>query len=300
MDEILFSQINKFFLKISRLKLAVLSVALILLVGVIRYNTGTEYALSLFFLFPIVFSTWYVGRGAGIIMSIFSSITWLIADLYLLSNLSDLHIPFINETFRLIVFLLVTYLVWGFKTALEAQKELARTDPLTGISNRRSFFEFAEIELKKAYRFKYNVSIIYMDIDDFKIVNDNLGHQMGDNLLKVVAETLSKNIRDIDFVARFGGDEFGIFLSRTDEKGARFLAEKLHKRLLDRMRHHNWPATFSIGVATFQNCNIRVYEMLHIADKLMYFAKRNGKNRIAHQVIMEKSEEGLVDIEVTL
>ncbi|MBC2715891.1 MAG: diguanylate cyclase [Desulfobacteraceae bacterium] len=295
-----FSQINKLFSEFSRLTLVILSVGLILLVGLIRYNTGTEYALSLFFLFPIVLSTWYVGRGAGIIMSILSIIAWLIADLYLLSEFSDSRIPFINETFRLIVFLFVTYLVWGVKTALEAQKNLARTDPLTGIANRRFFFEFVEIELKKAQRFKDNVSIIYMDIDDFKIVNDNLGHQIGDNLLKVVAETITKNIRAIDIAARFGGDEFGIFLSKTNDEGARSLAEKIQKRLLDRMRHHHWTTTFSIGVVTFQNCNVRVYEMLHIADKLMYFAKRNGKNRIACQLIIEKSEEALADIEVIL
>ncbi len=272
----------------------------ILLVGLIRCITGTEYALSLFFLFPIAFSTWYAGLRAGVILSVFSTITWLAADLLLVGEFSDASIPFINETFRLIVFLFATVLVWEFKNALQAQQRLARMDPLTELSNRRAFFEVAEVEIYRAQRFCDPLSIIYMDIDNFKAVNDDLGHDAGDHLLQVVADTILKNIRSIDIAARFGGDELGILFSKTDANGAMTLAVKLNQKLKNKMRDYGWPVTFSMGVATFQNTVICVDDMLHVADKLMYSAKKNGKNRIMHQVFVGQPEKSPADNEIKL
>jgi len=293
-----FSYINHFFSKFSHLTLIMISVFLAIVIGWIRYKTGSEYAFSLFYLFPIIISTWYVGRGVGIAMSIICVATWLTADVSLLHKFSNTAVPFINETFRLIVFLFVTCLVWELKRALGINTALARTDPLTGIANRRAFFEFADIELKKAQRFKNPVSIIYMDIDNFKNINDRFGHHVGDRLLRIVADTIKKNIRSIDMAARFGGDELGVLLPETDDTGIRILANKLREKLLARMRHHGWSTTFSIGAATFQNSGISVYEMLNIADKLMYFAKRNGKNKIVFQVVKKKPGDVRPDIEI--
>ncbi len=269
----------------SHITLLIAAVGFILLVGLIRYATGTEYALSVFFMFPIVFSTWYVGIKSGVGMAIFSIITWLFADLLLLSGSAEVHIPLINETFRLIVFLFVSILVWEFKQALENQKQIARTDTLTGMSNRLSFFEIAEREMSRARRFNYSLSIIYMDIDNFKFVNDNSGHRVGDRLLKVVADTILENIRNIDVAARIGGDELGILLAETDVNGALALAQKLQKKLDEQMSRYLWPVTFSMGVATFPNIGISVGDMLNVADKLMYVAKKGGKNKIIHQVV---------------
>jgi len=272
----------------SRVILLTAAGAFIIIVGLIRYLSGTEYALSLFFLFPILFSTWYVGKKAGVFLSFFSTFTWLYADLYMIREFSDPWVPFVNETFRLIVFLLVTGLVWGFKTTLESQRSLARTDHLTGLPNRLAFFESAELELSRTRRFFQPLSVIYLDVDNFKAVNDSLGHDAGDNLLRTVAETILENIRSIDIAARFGGDELGIMLPETGVKGSRRLAEKLKLKLNKKMRANKWPVTFSMGVATFKNIPITIDDMLLIADKLMYFAKKNGKNRISHQLISGK------------
>jgi diguanylate cyclase (GGDEF)-like protein len=127
-----------------------------------------------------------------------------------------------------------------------------------------------------------------MDIDNFKFINDHSGHSAGDHLLKTVAYTVLKNIRNIDIAARFGGDEFGILLSETDANGARKLAEKLNQKLTTKMREHDWPVTFSMGVATFQDISGNIEDMLNTADKLMYLAKKNGKNRILHQIILDR------------
>jgi len=295
---IFFSYINRFFCRLSHLTLISISVFIAIVIGWIRYKTGSEYAFSVFYLFPIIISSWYVGRSAGIAMSIISVLTWLTADVSMLHQFSNSAVPFINETFRLIVFLFVACLAWELKKSLIINTALARTDPLTGIANRRAFFEFADIELKKALRFKYPVSIIYIDIDDFKIINDKFSHHVGDRLLQVVANTILQNIRSIDMVARFGGDELGVLLPETDDRGIRILANKLQRKLLARMQYYGWSTTFSIGAVTFLTCNVRVYEMVHIADKLMYSAKRNGKNQIAFQVVNENFDDECSCIEI--
>jgi len=111
--------------------LIILSFILSIMIGVIRFLTGPELALSLFYLFPIALVTWNVGRGAGIIISITSALSWLMADLMMLNSFSNIMIPFLNETFRLIVFLIITYIIFELKNALEKHKALAGTDPLT-------------------------------------------------------------------------------------------------------------------------------------------------------------------------
>lgn len=260
------------------------AVAVVLMVGLVRYLTGTEYALSVFFLFPIVFSAWYDGRRIGFGMAVFCTLVWLGADLLLTGHASNIYVPFINETFRLIVFMFAAALVAGFKKALEAQKKIARTDPLTGMWNRLAFFEMAGLEIRRAQRFAAPLSFIYLDIDNFKVVNDTCGHDAGDRLLQAVAKTILDNIRRIDIAVRFGGDEMGILLAETDISGGLSLAKKLQRKLNEEMHRWGWPVTFSMGVGTFRQAAIAVGDMVQIVDKLMYFAKKSGKNKIIHQV----------------
>jgi diguanylate cyclase (GGDEF)-like protein len=220
-----------------------------------------------------------------------SALTWLVADL-MLNSFSSIIIPYLNETFRLIVFLIVANIIFELKTALEKHKKLAMTDSLTGIANRRAFFNSANMELNKARRFGYILSILYMDVDNFKAVNDQYGHNIGDMFLRSVAETIKNNIRVIDICARLGGDEFGIILSETGAQSALAVANKLQGKLLKRMRDKDWPAGFSMGVAIFERTPDSVNEMITRADTLMYSAKKKGKNMIQHEIIGRKSNMG--------
>lgn len=286
-----FTYLDRMIRQLGRMTLLSVVVGFIVLLGLIRCITGAEYALSVFFMFPIFFATWYAGLASGICMSVLSTISWLSADLFLLGEFSDAYVPFINETFRLIVFLFVNVLVWKFKKTLEIQWKIARTDSLTGMPNRLAFFEAAELEISRARRFDYPLSVIYLDVDNFKFVNDTFGHESGDHLLQVVADTILKNIRKIDIATRFGGDEMGVLLAKTDAGGARALSEKLKSALTAQMDLHGWPVTFSIGVGTFENVLICPRDMIHVADKLMYCAKKNGKNRVAHQTFIGNPDE---------
>lgn len=252
--------------------------------GVIRYLTGPELALSLFYSLAIVLVTWYVGKWSGVLLSIASATSWLIADLMMVESFSSILIPYINETFRLIVFLLITLIIDQLRHAADNQRELARTDPLTGIANRRAFFELANRELQKARRYRVPLSIIYLDVDNFKQINDHLGHRVGDNLLRSTAKAIADNIRAVDLIARFGGDEFCVLLPDTGKVAALLVAQKLRKKLLEIMDDSDWPVTFSLGIVTYIDLHNSIDKMVNEADFQMYSAKKNGKNRIHAKV----------------
>ena len=269
----------------------ILCLFLILVIGIIRYHTGPELAFSLFYLFPIIFVTWHVGRWAGVLIATASTISWLVADLLMLSSFSNSFIPYLNETFRLIVFLIITEIIYRLKIAIENHKEIARTDHLTEIANRRAFFDLANLELNKARRYKTTISVLYLDIDNFKHINDLFGHHAGDRLLRSVAQTIKNNIRTVDISARLGGDEFAILLSETDSESAALVVKKLKIRLLELIRRNGWPATLSIGVVTFRRIPASVDEMIAASDAQMYLAKQNGKNRTRYKVIGDDESE---------
>ena len=267
-------------------------------IGVIRYLTGPELALSLFYLFPVGLATWYGGRWVGVFIALMSALSWLAADIMMLDSFSNFLIPYINETFRLVVFLIVTYIVFKLKNTLENHKELAGTDPLTSVANRRAFFDLANQELNKARRNQTSISVLYMDIDNFKHINDHFGHHIGDRLLRSVAKTIKKNIRAIDVIARFGGDEFGILLAETGAGPAALVARKLKEKLMELAQNNEWPVTFSTGVVTFESIPASVAEMIDAADAQMYLAKRHGKNRTRYKTIAD--DESIVRSVVNL
>jgi diguanylate cyclase (GGDEF)-like protein len=143
------------------------------------------------------------------------------------------------------------------------------------------------MELGKARRYQTPISILYMDIDDFKHINDHFGHHIGDRLLRSVAKTIKNNIRAIDVIARFGGDEFGILLAETGSESAALVAGKLKEKLVELVQYNGWPVTFSTGVVTFEIIPNSVDEMIDVADAQMYMAKRHGKNRTRYKTIAD-------------
>jgi diguanylate cyclase (GGDEF)-like protein len=121
-------------------------------------------------------------------------------------------------------------------------------------------------------------------VDDFKLVNDRLGHSAGDRLLMLVADTLRANVRAVDVVARLGGDEFAVLMPETDDRSAQVMLRRVRRQLLEAARLKGWPVTFSAGLITWVEPPPGVDEMLRTADELMYTAKRHGKNSVSHAV----------------
>ena len=273
--------------KYSKFFIFLLCLALTIIISYVQHQSGPELTLTLFYLFPIILAVWKAGIWAGIFISFIAALMWLFTDLIVIHLFSNETIPYFNATFRLIGFLIIIYIVSELKNALDTHKDLSRTDPLTSLSNKRAFHELSAIELNNANRFNHSFSVLCIDLDNFKEVNDTLGHNTGDILLKNVAGIIKKNIRKIDLAGRLGGDEFGIVFSRIDADSAYIVANKLRNILLDKMRKNKWPVTFSMGLATFQQPPRSVEEMIQKADLLMYAAKKNGKNMIKHLVIGE-------------
>jgi len=166
------------------------------------------------------------------------------------------------------------------ETALQAEKRKSRFDYLTNIPNRRTFYEAVEAEAQRAQRYGRPTTVAYLDIDNFKAVNDQFGHAEGDEVLKRVAGTIHSNIRRTDMAARLGGDEFAILLPETDARASEVVVSKIRDCLEQEIAQRTWPISFSIGVVTFEKPLESAVAMINKADELMYDVKRQGKNSI--------------------
>jgi diguanylate cyclase (GGDEF)-like protein/PAS domain S-box-containing protein len=171
------------------------------------------------------------------------------------------------------------------QAALEVEKNISRLDFLTSIPNRRTFYEVVESEVQRARRYRRPMTLVYIDVDNFKSVNDELGHAAGDALLKLVAETIQTTIRRTDTPARLGGDEFALVLPETNADAAGVVLTKLQTRLQEVVHHHRWPVSFSIGTVTFASPQESVDDMIKRADELMYRVKRNGKSAVICETV---------------
>jgi diguanylate cyclase (GGDEF)-like protein/PAS domain S-box-containing protein len=167
------------------------------------------------------------------------------------------------------------------KEALERERDNARNDFLTRIPNRRAFYEIAATEAQRSRRYDRPLTLVYVDLDNFKAVNDSLGHEAGDELLVAVAATIQSAVRGSDTVARLGGDEFAVLLPETDQQSGEVVTRKLQHVLLSSMQEHNWPVTFSIGLISYRVPPESVSEMIRKADEAMYSVKLKGKNSVA-------------------
>lgn len=161
-----------------------------------------------------------------------------------------------------------------------AVKEQAVTDSLTGLYNRRHFEETLKKEVTRAQRQNQPFSIIGIDLDFLKKINDEHGHAYGDLAIKTVAEVLKNNARSIDIPARMGGEEFNVLLPGIDSNGAMKAAERIRKAIESRELDTIGHVTASIGVATFLEHSDNVEELLELTDQAMYQSKRNGRNQV--------------------
>jgi diguanylate cyclase (GGDEF)-like protein len=247
--------------------------------------TGTDVSFTLLYLGPIAFATWFAGAGYGIFLSFASAFAAVVCDASGRTEPLPPAIQAWNLSVQFGVFVSLAFLLGALKARLEGEQHLARTDPLTGLSNRRAFLEAAGIELERARRTAQPITVAYVDCDDFKRVNDLLGHAEGDQLLGAVAATLRGETRALDVVARLGGDEFGLLLIDTDGPTAESLLQRLRVALLHTMREHGWKVTFSIGAVTFLVPPFSSEEMISRADSHMYATKNRGKNGLTHEVV---------------
>ena len=265
------------------------SLGLLLAIGVsgISYMTGWEYTITPLYLLPITMVSYLVGRWAGLAIAAVGTLGWALADFYSGIPYTVAAAPYWNALVRFLTFMVVCFVLGHLKPINERLNLLASTDGLTGLLNRRAFHDLAAVEMKRAARYKRPFTVIYLDVDDFKAINDTRGHRVGDKLLQAVAKTIRAISRASDYVARLGGDEIAILLPETPYDAADLYLSKLTQYLQEAMRTENWPATFSIGAVTFDSVPASFDEMIGHADILMYAVKNTGKNSIKHEVYKE-------------
>ncbi|CAN5869261.1 hypothetical protein BH24DEI2_BH24DEI2_22770 [soil metagenome] len=271
----------------SRPRYVTLMVSLVLIgfLGLVDYWTGPELSVAVFYLLPIVMTAWLVGGRWAMIVSAAGMLCWVWADFADGNTYTHPLIPYWNAALRFVYFVIVSYLTAFIRSLLEREHTLSRTDPLTGALNKLGLNEFAESELNRVKRYPHPLSIAYIDLANFKQVNDRLGHGVGDELLRQVVATLQHVMRSTDKVARLGGDEFAVLMIETGSEDARKAFSKAQASLLAKMRERNWPVTFSIGIVTFLEPPGSVADLLSAADALMYRVKHKGKNRVAYGVV---------------
>ena len=256
----------------------------ILILGIIDYYTGVELSLSFFYLIPVAMAAWALGKYSGLGYSVLSATVWLVSNLLSGLIFSNMFFGVWNTLIRFGFYGVVTILLTELHSALEEERLLANTDPLTGALNRRSFNELAEKKMIHAEVNGHPYTVVYIDLDNFKPINDKQGHSIGDLVLKAVVDTIQKQIRVADIFARFGGDEFAILLADIGQDDAKRIVQRLRKVLLEKMDMHVWDVTFSIGALTFLTMPHSVEEMVRLTDELMYEVKVDGKNAIKYSV----------------
>ncbi len=165
---------------------------------------------------------------------------------------------------------------------LESQ---SRTDQLTDLYNRRYFDDQFTAEYEKIARYKNSFCLIMIDLDFFKSINDDFGHQTGDKVLQEFSELMKQNTRNSDVISRWGGEEFMLLLPNTDLKNAEVMAEKLRKATQDHVFVHKKPVTISSGVIEVASNDYSKREFMYKVDEALYTAKTTGRNKVVSEIL---------------
>ncbi|MFH1413942.1 MAG: GGDEF domain-containing response regulator [Candidatus Omnitrophota bacterium] len=183
--------------------------------------------------------------------------------------------PFHTSEIRIVTqFAVERYFMTSSDREKEHYAQLAVKDGLTGLYNRRYFSESIGQEFARLKRFMSNMTVLMIDIDNFKNYNDTQGHPAGDELLRKLAKLLKSSMREMDVICRYGGEEFIVMLPQTDKKNAHVAAERLCKQASIYL-----PTTLSIGIATYPDDAEDVSSLIEKADAALYKAKNSGKNK---------------------
>ncbi|MFA5156007.1 MAG: GGDEF domain-containing protein [Candidatus Omnitrophota bacterium] len=181
--------------------------------------------------------------------------------------------------------ILAQQFILGIKRAIlyHRVQELAITDTLTGVLSRRHWMERFNQELERSKKFKYRFSFLMIDIDHFKTFNDRYGHLVGDAILRGVSERIKENIRQVDLIGRYGGEEFSVILTETDKEGAMLAAERIRRAVEEKyitIYDESLKISVSIGIAVFPDHAGRAEGLVEKADQALYHAKQTGRNKV--------------------
>jgi diguanylate cyclase (GGDEF)-like protein len=250
--------------------------ALVVITGV-AYVGGPDLGLTILYVLPVAAVAWFGSRPLGIVTAALAALSWLVLDL--VPRYGVLHgLDVWNALIRAAALGALAHFLAGSGTALR----YARADYLTGLANGRAFYDAAQLESRRAHRYGGAFTLMYLDVDDLRAVNERFGHPVGDALLRSVSTTLRTRMRSTDVVARLGSDHFAILLPETDALAAHGVLRKLEAVLTAISEKGPWTSGFSVGSATFMLPPESVEWALNRAEDLMNAARRTpeGNGRV--------------------
>jgi diguanylate cyclase (GGDEF)-like protein len=260
-----------------RLALA-LSAGMLLTAATLDYATSYEISLAALYLMAILTASWSRGLAWGLVFVALALACQIALGLFHGHPYSSRSYFYQSQANLFLEYCVAAFLMAQLRRLFERERETARIDLLTGVRNRQGFHEVLESEIARHSRRGASFCLAYVDIDNFKAVNDRFGHGEGDRLLEAVGHIARTSVRRSDTVGRLGGDEFAILFPETDQAEALAIEAKLRHALDTVTRPRPWWAvTFSMGIATFRTMPASADEAMGYVDQLMYRAKRTGK-----------------------
>jgi diguanylate cyclase (GGDEF)-like protein len=271
---------NELLSKLSVERITAITLFCVAVIGIIDCLIGPGISLGILYLAPTGLATWYIGGKAGMAVAFLSAITGRATDL--IAGVITIH-PWLtawNLFVHLGFMIIVVSLLIQQKSFLRIEQQLARTDSLTGIFNRGEFIDRLQYVFNIAKREHWSVTLAYIDVDDFKRINDEKGHAEGDKVLRLVATQFAASARHTDIVARVGGDEFAVALPNADRTAAEIFIQQLLSALSAALSEAT--VTCSTGCLTFLPPPPNAERALKETDLLMYQVKKHGKSNVTY------------------
>jgi diguanylate cyclase (GGDEF)-like protein len=252
----------------------------VLAIAYVDAVTGYELRVFPLYFVPVLVVALRLGRWPGLATAGACAAAWDLAHRLPGFHASRSGIDIANLFVMAVAFGIVALLAATQRAWLERERALSRTDGLTGVLNARGFYEAAAVELARSSRYRHPLTVAYVDLDDFKIVNDQFGHKRGDAVLVAVGRAMRQACRSTDLVGRLGGDEFVILFPETGREVAEAALAKLRSRVGEASREQGSALTASVGAVSFSEPPADVEVLVHEADRVMYAAKGVGKNAL--------------------
>jgi diguanylate cyclase (GGDEF)-like protein len=242
------------------------------------------------YLLPIVVVAWAFPDPSAWVVEIACGIAICSIEEVNAPSYSSTSLLVVSIAFRALFFAAVAIAAHDVKRAHRVLEVRSERDPLTGLLNRRGFEKAARLEIERARRHHRPIALAFLDIDDFKRINDQRGHWTGDRVLQLVGQTLLGG-RQLDVAARVGGDEFVILMPETSTRGAQMAVERLRRSFHASARSFGVRATFTTGVATFARPPRHVGALLAEADRLLFEGKRTQKGSVRSRIAADTESE---------
>lgn len=259
----------------------VLIVAEVVIITLVDYAVvGSYYSLDVFYCLPVlqaarlgaIHAMRKTDTQIPTYIAVFTGILWSMAEAKILPDF-PLDAFLLNAFSRSVTFTVIARIV----TKLWIEREYGLRDILTKLDNRAEFLQRFEIEQHRSERSSKSYSVMFIDIDQFKNLNDKFGHSTGDEALKKVADVLRQNSRKIDIMARIGGDEFALLLPETDDNSCELVLQRIKADADVEFQKRGWPISLSIGCVSETGGKRSIQEILHDADQIMYSIKNSKK-----------------------